>query len=218
VTGAVRVLTDFEGASLDVQRIVGTTVVARLREEALCHADGAVYDYNRHFAFGLQNLSATAVETQVLIGCSSPEELPSTAALLFASSSPDRAFDAADVWSRSDARKAYAIRVSLKAGETRYFANYLFRPYRALATLFERLGGASGARREILGHSVQGRELVAYVYARSSSEIAPRPTMLITSGVHPPEPDTFATEAIMEHLATPKGTQSGRHSTFTSCP
>jgi hypothetical protein len=199
---AVTVRVDFDGASLDVQRIEGARVFARLREESICRADGAAYDYNRHFAFGIENRGPAGVEAEILIQCASADELPDAPALLFGSRSPTTEFTRAEVWSRSDARKAYAIRVALASGETRYFANYLFRPHSFLLAHFDSLGRAGDARRHVIGHSVQGRELVAYSYLRPSSAV-PRPAMLITSGVHPPEPDTLATEAIMEHLAAP---------------
>lgn len=201
----IRVRTDFEGASLSVERIVGATIFARLRHEALCHADGAVYDYNRHFAFGVENAAEGDVDAEILIGCSSADDVPDATALLFASDSPEREFSQADVWSRSDARKAYAIRASIKGGKTRYFANYLFRPYPLLARLFDRLGAAGDASRRVIGQSVQGRDLVSYSYMRPRIQGRVRPTMLITSGVHPPEPDTLATEAIMEYLASSAG-------------
>lgn len=202
---AVAVRIDFDGASLDVRRIERTSVFARLRQEAMCHADGGVYDYNRHFAFGVENRGTVPVQASILINCDSAHELPDAAALLFSAGSPSTEFAIADVWSRSDASKSYAMRVPLEPGETRYLANYLFRPYRSLAATFDRLGEAGGARRHVIGHSVQGRELVAFSYARSKVDGGARPVMLITSGVHPPEPDTLATEAIMEHLASPAG-------------
>src|SRR5688500_17705857 len=161
-----------------------------------------MYDYNRHFAFGIENLSGADIDAEILIGCASADELPDSPALLFAADSPTEGFSRTDVWSRADARKAYAIRVRLRSGQTRYFANYLFRPYRWLALLFDRLAHAGRAERGVIGRSVESRELVSYSYTRPAPADGIRPAMLITSGVHPPEPDTLATEAIMEYLAT----------------
>jgi hypothetical protein len=201
----IRIDTGFEGAALVVDRVSGTTVFARLRQEALCHADGAIYDYNRHFAFGVENSSENDVDVEILIGCRSAADLPDVKALLFVSDSPGREFAQADLKSRSDAKKAYAIRMTLQPREKRYVANYLFRPYQLLTALFDRLGSAGNADRQVIGQSVQGRDLVAYSYTRPSSSDMIRPTILITSGVHPPEPDTLASEAIMEHLADVSG-------------
>jgi hypothetical protein len=202
INGPIRVDTDFEGASLTVERITGTTVIARLRHEAVCRADGGVYDYNRHFAFGIENLSGADIDAEILIGCASADDLPDTPALLFTADSPNDEFSRTDVWSRADAHKAYAIRVRLSSGQRRYFANYLFRPYRFLTLLFDRLGRAGGAERGVIGRSVESRDLVRYSYTRPATAKGVRPAMLVTSGVHPPEPDTLATEAIMEYLAT----------------
>ena len=192
----------FPGGSITVDAIAGATVRGRIFQEAICHADGAVYDYSRHFCFGLTNLTSAPVDVEVLIGCESAAALPRIDALLFTGGSPDEEFTQTPLASRTDVRKAYAFTLPLRAGETRYVANYFFRPYDALVRLFDDIGAAAGGTREVIDHSVDGRPLTMWSWRRRG---AGRPVVVMTSGVHPPEPDTLATEAIIRHLATDEG-------------
>ena len=208
---SIAVRTDFAGASLDVQRVHETAGIARLREEEICYADGARYDYNWHFAFAVENLSAAPLTAEVLINCEDSSQLPPDRALLFGSSSPAEEFSQIDIESRTDAKKSYAVWIPLGANEIRYIANYLFRPYDYLVDVFDRLGQAGGASRTVIGHTVEGRELVAYGYTRAPRHGARRAAIVMTSGVHPPEPDTLGSQGIMEYLATPAAADVREH-------
>ena len=202
---SVAIRLDFPGASLAVHRIERDTVHARLRREALCRADGAVYDYNHHFACGVENLTSEPCTIQVLIGTDGIESLPDEPALLYGAPTATIPFSQVDLISRSDANQSCAFMLPLRGGEIRYVANYFFRPYDHLTALFDRLGRDGHAVREVIGTTVEGRELVAYHYHRGGADAGGRPAVLVTSGFHPPEPDTLGSEAIMEWLAGADG-------------
>lgn len=198
----IRVELSYPGASLLVDQVESLTVRGRIQPEPICAVDGALYDYSRHFSFGVENLTDAPVAAEVLIGCDHFDHLPTGPTLLYASVNPDTEFHRADLEARSDGSTRYALRVPLAARETRYVANYFFRPWAPLVRHFDELGRATGARRRSIGLSVEQREIPAYSYVDSGDE---RPSIVMTSGVHPPEPDTLATEAVMAHMATPEG-------------
>ena len=82
-------------------------------------------------------------------------------------------------------------------------ANTYFQPPRELFARLEGLARAGGAERLEFGKSVEGRNLTAYLYLDQAPENAP--LVLVTSGFHPAEPDTLATQAILEYLAGEEG-------------
>ncbi len=194
--------TDFSGASLGEHSVAGSRVSARLREEALVRVDGFCYDYNRHFAFGVENCSDRPAEAEVLINAAGREASLQEPALIYRGESPEGDFAPAGGEARSDGRRAYSLRVPIEPGRTVYLANYYFRPYERLRGLFDALADRAGARRRPIGATVEGRDLVCHRFAPTAAGGRPLPAVLITSGFHPPESDTVASEALMEYLGS----------------
>lgn len=205
--GGIEVFSDFDGGAVDVSHFDGATLKAAIYGEAVCVADGERYDYGRHFCFGLTNRRAAGATVTVLLGTERADSLPDDPPLLYSSDSPRGAFALAQLAGRTDRSKAYAFDVPLAAGETRIVANYYFRDYLSLLERFEDLGRRTGAAVEVIGTSIEGRPLTMYSWTRPGAARDARHVVVMTSSVHPPEPDTLATEAVMEHFSTDEGRQ-----------
>jgi hypothetical protein len=199
---------DFSGASIGEYSVFGQRIVAKLREEQITCMNGLYYDYNWHFAFGIENTENKTLPVEIFINCEEKESLPFQKALLFHATSPKDEFKRFECESRTNLEKSYYVKFELGANQTIYLANYYFRQYERLIGLFDQMGELGQAIREVIGHSIEGRELVCYRYSESNLDVQKgnsRPVILITSGFHPPEGDTLATEAIMEYLASGEG-------------
>ncbi len=201
----LKVHTNFSGASLGPYTVSSSNIVASLRQESLGHVDGFCFDYNRHFAFGVENQSSESEPVKVYINCSPDGTRPSGKALLYCSDSLDNEFAPASFVSSSDLSKSYYFEFVLEAGQAMYIANYYYRSIEKLEKLFDQLGGEGQASREVIGLTAETRELVCYGYPYLGTEKDTVPAVLITSGFHPPESDTIASEAIMEFLASEQG-------------
>lgn len=202
--GEIEVFSDFDGGSLDLASFDGATLTGGVFQEQICRADGELYDYSRHFAFGLANHSAAPATVRVRLGAARAEALPDDPPLLFWAASPTAVFQRAELGGRTDRSKGYAFDVPLGPGETRYVANYFFRDYSTLAGRFDELGATTGASRSVIGTSLEGRPLTMYSWTRTGVP-DDRHVVVMTSAVHPPEPDTLATEAVMTHFTTDEG-------------
>lgn len=197
----IRILQDHEGTQIGDVAIAGDRVVARMLAEPMTRADWVTHDYNVHFCIGLHNDGPAARDLELSIEGGLWDDLPETAPALYAARSATGPFEPATFPARTDLRKRYCIRLKLDAGERVYVANTLVRPTAALTIEYEELAKRSSAQQRVIGQSLAGRDIVAYIYGDPSTKAS----LLVTSGFHPPEPDTLATAEIMSFLATPSG-------------
>ena len=63
----LRIIADFQGASLGPQRIDGTSIYTRIREETPTCADGLCHDYAWHFCFGIANDASESENVRIFI-------------------------------------------------------------------------------------------------------------------------------------------------------
>jgi len=192
----IRISEELAGPATESATVIGSRVDVALRREAMTRADWTTHDYNVHFSVGLQNDGAVDTDALVSVEGGEWDKLPTRSPLIYGAASPDGPWTPCDFAARTDLKKRYAIRVPLRSGERRFIANTLPRRLGDLQLTFDELATRGGARRVIYGKSLEGRELVAYCYGNSD-----RATVLVTSGFHPPEPDTLSAEAIMAWLA-----------------
>lgn len=175
-------------------------VRATLLAEPMTRAGWTTHDYNVHFCIGLENRGDRPIEVNLCIGAGWGD-LPDTRPLLYQAATGDGPYGPSSFPARTDLKTRYAVRLTLGPSERVYLANHCPRPLPALHERFESLAARSGASRREIGRSYDGRAIVAYTYGIASE----KPVLLVISGTHPPEPDTYASEAIMDWLAGSEG-------------
>lgn len=174
----------------------------RVPREPVTRADWTSHDYNVHFRVEVDNPSPEPAEVMLGVEGGRWDELPDIRPLIYAAPGPDGPWaPAAAVDGRTDLGRAYALKVGLRPGERLWLANHLPRDGEAVLAECDRLAAAAGAQRVEFGRSAQWRPLVGYVLG----DPARQGTLLVTSGFHPPEPDTLGTEALLEWLGTNEG-------------
>ena len=197
----IRVIDRHPGTRLEGNRIEDSRVRAEMLREPMTRADWTTHDYNVHFCIGIENTGSEETATELSINGGDWDELPETQPLLYTAREAEGPFLPADIIARTDLAKKYAVRFRLGAGEKLFVANTLVREPNALGAEFDALGGKGGAQRRVIGTTVEGREIVAFVYGDPTKNGA----VLVTSGFHPPEPDTLASASIMDWLSEPEG-------------
>jgi hypothetical protein len=182
--------------------IEGTSVEATIMREPITRADWTSHDYNVHFCIGLENASALTQEVTISINGGRLESLPEIFPNLYWSTKSEGPFEPIPktVIARTDLGKSYAVRLPIGAGDQVFLANTIVRSPATLAEEYDRLANDAGATRRVIGKSCEGRDIVGYIYGEPDKS----GTLLVSSGFHPPEPDTFATDEIMKFLATPE--------------
>jgi hypothetical protein len=201
----IQIINDFSGASLGEYRIQEQAITAVFRKEPHADKDWIRHDYNWHFIFGVRNSSDAAAPVEIYLNCEKPEPLPCRAAI-FGQNDVDSEFQPLnDIEALTDTLKKYVLKLTLSSGETRFLSNTYFRSLRFLENRFSRLSENEHCGKEIFGRSVEGRDLTAYVYSRTRNFEDGKPVFVVTSGFHPMEADTFATEALMEFLSDAGG-------------
>lgn len=196
------IITDFEGSSLGEFEMNGDSINAGLRYEPIVSKDGCKHDYNWHFNFGIRNKSNKDITIYLKIGREKEKEckLPG---IIFKKNSLHDEFILTQEGAFTDTYGNYSITLKLDAYETAFLSNTYYRNYSILRNLFEDLSNSCIHRREVYGTSIEGRDLVAYCLSEKISKY--KPILLITSGFHPMEADTLATESIMRCLLTKEG-------------
>ena len=179
----------------------GDRVFATTFKEPMTRADWTTHDYNVHFILGLCNDGNATSNTEIEIERGRWDKLPDRTPLLYTSSSADGPWQIASFPARTDLGKRYAMRLPIAPGESVFIANTLPRCLDAIVGEADRLAAAGGAQTVKFGRSLHGRPLHAYIFG-DSARLA---TILITSGIHPPEPDTLATAEIMKWLGGQEG-------------
>lgn len=203
----IRVLTDQKSVGVPpVQwRVEGDRVVAMLAREAMTRADWTTHDYNVHFLISVANDGAIDRTIEIDVECDGFDALPEIAPLLYAAPAINGPWAEAALEARTDRKTGYAIRASVPAGSELHIANTLPRPLDTAETETRRLCDEAGGRLLEFGRSLDGRALLA----ADVGEEAATP-VLVSSGFHPPEPDTLATLAILDWLATPAGREAAK--------
>lgn len=199
----IQILDKFEGASIGNSVWEGNTLKVQLRREPICAVDGREHDYNLHFTFGLRNDSPNPATFQVEVEPGNRKGLLHEADL-FVRADLNRDFQTYPKQAQTDQFRYFTFPMTLQPFEKKIVSNTLMRPYTSLGERFRELSRASRAKDEVIGHSVEGRPIFAYSW-EGAGWASDGPSLLITSGLHPVEPDTLATENIMEYLTTPTG-------------
>lgn len=193
----LKIISCFEGARLGSAVVDGNTISIKLLYDEPVVADWKRHDYRLHFTFGIENTGKIDQDVRVRVSAGNRDELAYPSPLLYLSNMPQEGYQKVDVVGASDEFNKYDFDIKIPAMKTVFIANCLPRMLPVLEPLLEGIGKETNAQRIVFGQSIEGRELVAYQYMRDGEN---RPLVLVTSGIHPPEPDTLATQALMEFL------------------
>ncbi|MCF8031891.1 MAG: hypothetical protein K9K66_00125 [Desulfarculaceae bacterium] len=211
----LELITDFDGANLGGGSVRGNRVLAKVRRDPITRADGSTHDYNYHFIFGLRNLGDAPLSVEVCLECEGPDGLEQTP-LVYATPALDQDFAPAVFPARGDGARRTWLQPTLPPHGELYLANTFPRRPEALLAGLDDLAAQGGARRGVYGQSLQGRDLTAYYYPAAQG---PRQAcVFITSGFHPPEPDTLASEAVMAWLASDQAAEARQKLSFCLAP
>lgn len=196
----IRVLEDHAGTRIGGAQTDGEHVAIRMLREPMTRADWTTHDYNVHFCVGLENAGTTDAEVELSVEGGNWNDLPDRRPLLYAAPQASGPFAPAEFPARTNLRRQYAVRIPLAAGTRIYVANTLVRDLNALSADFDDLAVTGGAERRVIGRTLKDREIAAYIYGDPR-----KGALLVTSGFHPPEPDTLATDEIMRYLGSAEG-------------
>ncbi|MCD4770689.1 MAG: hypothetical protein K8R35_11045, partial [Bacteroidales bacterium] len=96
----------------------------------------------------------------------------------------------------------YQVELELQPNKIYYISNSLPRPYSVISNWLREIADKNGDICHLvsIGKSVQGRDIFLLSITENSSD--KRDRILVTSGFHPAEPDTLATEAIIKFLTS----------------
>lgn len=192
----VEIINDFEGAMIGAYNLEKSNLNVELkREKVTTYFKRRSTDYNLHFNFGLRNSTSSIKRIYISIGCSEKEVLPHRNIRLWKSNSPDGEYEMFHLKNGiTDLHGKYRFEIMLDGADEVYLANFPPRKYSFLTRAFENLENKSGAKKGVIGKTIENRDIISYEYG----DVETKPLILVTSGFHPPEGDTYASEAIME--------------------
>lgn len=197
----MKILKDFAGASIGDYTIEGNKIFCKIRKEKINIVKGAKFDYSLHYNFGVENTSNKKKDIEIFINCKDKNDIPDKKALIFSRSNTDEEFKRYKSESTFNQKKSkYHIVAKLKPKEKIYVSNTYFRDYDKLTTVFDKLG--ENAEKVKFGESYEGRPLYYYKFSNNKHK---KNNVLLISGTHPMEPDTLATESLMEYFNSEEG-------------
>ncbi len=193
----IRIIKEFQGASIGNFKFSDRALFIDYKREPLVFRDGLRHDYNWHFAFGLENNSNDEKKITIYINSDESDDFPERA-LIFSSRNLNADFTPANnIEAFYDGYRKYIIKIFLFPSEKIFISNTLFRSIVALNASLLRFEG--DFFKEKYGISFDGRPLFAY---KTYRKLSSKPLFLITSGFHPMEGDTYASEAVLEHICS----------------
>jgi hypothetical protein len=187
---------------------------ASIQKEPMTRSDWTTHDYNVHFCLGIENPDNDAIDLELQVNDGRWENLPEIRPLIFIANDPTGPFQETALKGRTDLKKQYVLRLSLAPGAVIYVANHLPRNLEGMDETFSMLARDGGATAATIGTSCEGRPITSYTYGDPTI----LPTILIVSGVHPPEPDTFSSEEIMKWLSSPAASTLRQQKSITLVP
>jgi len=204
----IKIIEDFPGSSIARYIWEGNKLSANLRPEVYTkEIDGAIIDYGLHFLFGIHNQSPDVVVIDAIVSNGELPVRPLFENYLFTSDDPTKEFVRSNLVNMMDGQRWNSFQIQMQPNEILYISNTQWRPLAYLQSLFDRVAEENGFERFVYGHSFLGRDLVAYKNHHPAVYDSQRPKILISSGLHPMEPDTWGPEAIMERLGIPEAIQ-----------
>ena len=192
---SLKIIDDFQGSMIGEYSVNDKEILIQLKKEkATRYLKYNSTDYNLHFHFGLKNDSSRKLTARICIGTNDMEGLNTTNITLWKSESHSKCYEKfVLIDGKTDLRGKYVFSLELNSDEVIYLANFMPRKFSEIEKMFDTLASEIGAHMNIIGHTVKKRPIISY----EIGDIEKKPMILVTSGYHPPEGDTYATESIL---------------------
>ena len=194
----IKIIDSFEGRSIDSYHWNGETLICKISEEPLVSIDNETHNYNLHFVIGITNDSVDNHEIEIVIN-SHPEFKHIIPNKIYSSTSLNNTFSPENTL--IDHHKlGYKFNISVPSKSVLYISNTMWNPLTRINSYFDNLVNDYSLETLNYGSSVKNIPLIAYKLFQTRDTT--KPLILITSGFHPTEGDSIATEAIAEFLLT----------------
>ena len=191
----IRVITEFQGSNPGYYSVVDNKVFIRYKEENVCKY-GTIFDYAWSFTLGVENMCDEEAKIRVFVNIKENENFKGYPALIFSTKSLNDEFALTHFKSKTDGYKKYFVEFKLSPGEILYLSNTVPRGYDIfMSRLIDRMQKGK-IKLQSIGFSAENREICSFRFGENEC----RPNILVTTGFHPSEPDTFASEEIMNYL------------------
>lgn len=192
------ILSDFSGSSIRDPKFLAQDLICKLKLEPLVTADNETHDYNLHFNFGIQNNSKQLKTINIIIDLEE-QHLNLKPKTIYTSPSPTHQYCESKTNVLPN-ELGYQFEIKIDPESCLYISNTLWNPIDAINKTFESLCQQEPLHVIDYGTSCNGNKLSAYKTFQDRD--LNKPLILITSGFHPTEGDTTATEAIAKWLLT----------------
>ncbi|MAS81229.1 MAG: hypothetical protein CMF45_00915 [Legionellales bacterium] len=194
----IKIIDSFEGRSVDSYYWDGDTITCKIAEEPLVKIDNETHNYNLHFVIGFTNNGIDKHSIEIIID-SHPEFKHLVPNQIYSSTSLNNTFSPEDT-SIDRHELGYKFKITVPSKSTIYISNTMWNPLTRINTYFNNLVNNSNIESLNYGTSVRNNPLMAYKLFQIRD--TNKPLILITSGFHPAEGDSIATESIAESLAS----------------
>ncbi len=179
--------------------IDGTNLFISTATEPITTSKRFEFDYNLHFCVGIENGGPGPVDLLLFVNCTKDEELPDNRAMLFTTASlKNKELEPFECKATTDGLRKYRIPLTVPAVSRLYISNTCWRNYERICGRIEHAAQESKAQKQVLGKTAGGSDLIAYCYEQDRT--SQKPSILVSAGFHPTEPDSLAAIGIMEYM------------------
>ena len=193
-TSNITVLNNFSGSSIGEWQLEGNTLTLQLAQEPIVHADYEAHNYNVHFTFGLKNNTKSIQTIKIIIQTDMQHITPNTIYLSDSSwNITDRGISTVQALD-----EGYTFPVTLPPSSCTYLSNTMWHSLDYIEDEFSEYSNNQKIRTLTYGRSYDNHPLQAYKFFKSRNHDVP--LIIVSSGSHPKEGDSIATQAIAKHL------------------
>ena len=192
--------TGFPGSSAPMFHLKENKIFIQYHEEN-CDVDGFYHDYSWFFNFGIINNSKYDLELDVFVNAYN-NDFEGKEAVIFGSDHYLNEYKQLNCKSKTEGYKYYWFQIVIPKEKNLYLANTIPRNYhKTINNLIRKYSTYENVNLIKYGKTIQDLDLVCFFLKGRRKNL---PNVLITSGYHPAEPDSFSTEAVLENLLIDK--------------
>lgn len=192
----LEIISDFQGAKLDSYEISDNEIFIQYNKES-CFIYGQEFDYAWSFTFGIENSTDVKQIVKVYVNTGKEISMLRYPALIFSTRNLKELFQPFMCDSRTEGFKKYYLEFGLEPFELIYISNTVPRIYENFIQDLLKKAESRNITVGKIGDSVENRPIYSFSFINNVH----KPNILITTGFHPAEPDTFAAESIIDYLS-----------------